>query len=121
MPVKEERQLVKKVWGYEVWLVNRPEYCGKFLLVNRDAESSYHCHRQKTETFYCMEGQAILTVENEEYDLNPSARSKTIFPGEFHKFRALGKTALLEVSTHHDDNDVERKEDSKPGKNSWRL
>ena len=117
---KETRTVVSKVWGFEIWVVNRVEYCGKLLLLNKNATSSYHCHRLKTETFYCLEGQALLTIEGTEYDLNPVARAKTITPGEFHSFKGLAKTVLLEVSTHHDDTDVERKTESKPGQRSWK-
>jgi len=113
MPEKEPRVEVKKVWGHELWLVNRPEYCGKLLFVNRGSVSSYHCHKVKQETFTCLEGRAKLTVEGKDYDLNAMAGSKTIFPGEYHKFEAFIKTVILEVSTFHNDNDVIRKDESK--------
>ncbi len=118
--IKEDKKLVPKVWGYELWIVNRPEYCSKILMLNEGATCSYHCHRNKTETFYCMEGRAELTIEGQSYDLNPFARAKTIFPGEYHKFKGLMKTAILETSTHHEDTDVERKEESIKGRNSWK-
>jgi mannose-6-phosphate isomerase-like protein (cupin superfamily) len=118
---KEERQFIKKVWGYEIILVNCEEYCGKLLLLNKGAISSLHCHHNKKETFYCLEGQAVLTIDGKTFDLNDMASAKTIFPNEYHQFEGLARTSLLEISTHHDDNDVERKEPSKAGRNSWKL
>lgn len=113
--IKEEPVEVEKVWGYELWLVNRPEYCGKLLFVDKNAESSSHCHRLKTETFKCLEGAALLTVDGTEYVLSPVSRAKTIMPGSYHSFKAIIKTTILEVSTHHDEDDVYRKTESKPG------
>jgi mannose-6-phosphate isomerase-like protein (cupin superfamily) len=121
MPIKEPRKVVEKVWGYELWLVNCDEYCSKLLIVDRKAECSYHCHKDKKETFTCLEGGAILTIEGEEFHLLPWARSKTIFPGEYHSFRALKKTVILEVSTHHEDDDSFRLTESKPGIKRKRL
>lgn len=115
MPVKEPRKDVDKVWGYESWLVNIPEYCGKLLFVDKNAECSYHFHKNKKETFTCLEGLAILTVNGKDYELSPVARSKTILPGEYHKFRALKNTVILEVSSHHEDIDSYRLTKSKPG------
>lgn len=115
MPVKESRITVDKVWGYELWLVNCPEYCSKLLFVDKDAECSYHCHKVKKETFTCLEGCAILNIDGKEYHLVPWARSKTIFPREYHSFKALSKTLILEVSTHHEDDDSYRLTESKPG------
>lgn len=117
----ESLNIVNKFWGFEIILVNRKEYCGKLLLLNKGASSSLHCHKVKQETFYCLEGQAILMVEGKTYDLNPMASAKTIFPNEYHKFEGVSRTAILEISTHHNDSDVERKELSKSGRKSWKL
>jgi len=104
---KEERKEVDKSWGGEIWLVNNI-YCGKLLVVEKNKECSYHYHKNKQETFICLEGHALLTIEGKEYDLNPMATGKTIFPGEYHKFKGLDKTLILEVSTHHEDEDTYR-------------
>ena len=112
--IKENINVVEKVWGFEHWLVNR-EYCGKMLIVDEGATCSYHRHLKKTETFYCPSGRVKLTIDDEEYDLNPFARPKTIIAGEFHKFHALEPSLILEISTHHEDDDVERVTESIAG------
>jgi len=104
---------VKKTWGKELWIVNCPEYCGKLLYLDKRAQSSYHYHRQKKETFYCLEGQAALTIEGKDYMLNPFARPKTIQPGMRHSFLGLTDCIILEISTHHDDSDVVRLNESR--------
>ncbi|GAI09553.1 unnamed protein product, partial [marine sediment metagenome] len=68
---KELMKEVEKVWGNEVWIVNCPLYCGKFLYLDKGAESSYHYHKEKQETFYCLKGQVALTIEGRDYMLNP--------------------------------------------------
>jgi len=113
---KEPFKEVEKAWGEEIWLVNSGKYCGKLLLLDRGAESSYHYHKNKTETFYAIEGYAVLTVEGKEYILAPFARPKTIEPKEKHKFRGITETVILEISTYHDEADVVRLTESKPAR-----
>lgn len=113
IPTKETMQEVKKVWGREVWIVNCPEYCGKLLYLDKGAESSYHKHKEKKETFYALEGQAALTIESKDYMLNPYSRPKTVKPGQLHSFLGITKATILEIASHHDDNDVYRVNESK--------
>ena len=112
---KETIITVDKTWGEEIWLVNGDDYCGKLLIVDRNAESSYHCHKIKRETFAALEGHATLIVEGKEYVLAPFTRPKTIEAGEKHKFIGITAAIILEVSTHHDEADVERFSESKAG------
>lgn len=112
---KEDLTTVDKVWGEELWIVNSPLYCGKFLVVDKGAESSYHYHKTKTETFTCFEGFGILTVEGKKIRLMPFMRAVTIEPGEKHKFRAITELLLIETSTEHREDDVVRLTESKSG------
>lgn len=106
---------VKKVWGKELWIVNCPEYCGKLLYLDEGAETSYHKHLIKKETFYCLKGQVGLNIEGKDYRLNPFSKPKTIKPGQLHSFRGLADAVILEISTHHDDSDVVRLTESRAG------
>ncbi len=105
---KNEIKRVEKAWGSEVWIVNCEEYCGKLLYLTKDAESSLHYHPKKKETFYCLQGQVGLQVNDRGYQLNPFARPKTIMPGEKHQFLGITDAVIMEISTHHDDKDVVR-------------
>jgi len=113
MTQKETMEEVRKVWGKEIWIVNCPEYCGKLLYLDKGAESSCHYHEKKQETFHALEGQVALTVEGKDYMLNPFSRPKTIKPGQKHSFRGLANSIIIEISTHHDDQDVVRLTESK--------
>jgi len=112
---KEPRVDVEKVWGSEIWMVNNESYCAKYLVVDRGATCSYHCHPVKMETFFAVEGYVRLKIEGKEYVLAPFTSAKTILPGQFHKFHGLTECVILEVSTHHEDSDVVRLSESKPG------
>ena len=96
-------------------MVNNALYCGKLLVIDRNAESSYHFHTRKKETFYCLEGYATLIIEGKEHLLAPFTRPKTIEPGEKHKFIGITQAVILEVSTTHDEADVTRLTESKAG------
>lgn len=111
--------IVKKAWGEERIITNQREYCGKILVVNRGAGSSVHVHRRKKETFYCLQGDVVLrlwgVVESKEYQrvrLIPQAHSVTVNSGTWHQFHALQDSQLLEVSTHDDAADTERRTQS---------
>ena len=111
--MKEEIKTVQKVWGKEIIIVNRKEYCGKLLCVDYGSQSSYHYHKEKTETFYALSGTVALTIDKKDYMLTPFTRPKTIMPGQGHMFTGLTGAVILEISTHHDDNDVVRETESK--------
>ena len=51
---------VEKGWGYEKWIVNSPEYCGKILFFEKGKRCSWHYHLLKDETFYLQSGRLHL-------------------------------------------------------------
>jgi len=114
-------EIVDKKWGRELIIANEPEYCGKILVVKARAGSSIHRHLNKKETFYCLQGKVILILYPEDSDeesddetmlLTPEDEPITILPGRWHHFHGVEDSQILEVSTHHDDSDVERKTES---------
>lgn len=104
---------VEKAWGRELIIVNCDKYCGKLLCLNKGAESSYHQHFKKQETFFCLEGQVALNIENRNYILKPYSMPKTVFPASLHKFRGITSALIIEFSMPHDDKDVYRVSESK--------
>ena len=104
---------VPKVWGKEIWVANEPEYCGKLLHIRQGACSSLHYHKVKKETFYCLSGAVMLEVGEAMLTLSPDTEPIIILPTVAHSFEGLIDSILLEVSTHHDDEDVVRLRESK--------
>ena len=97
---------VQRDWGKEIWLVNCDEYCGKLLLLPKGAKAGVHYHEQKKETFYCLKGQTQLLIDDEEYIINPLSKPITVNPGQKHTFFGLCNAIILEISTHHREDDV---------------
>jgi D-lyxose ketol-isomerase len=112
---------VTKLWGEEIWLTNIPLYCAKFLVLKDGYQCSLHCHRRKTETFFVLEGAVNLEIQTEAHPQVFSTirleagQNHHIPTGVFHRFSTAttGGAIILEVSTRHDDLDVERLEDSR--------
>ncbi len=107
---------VPKKWGKEEWLVNEPEYCAKYLHINKGASGSMHLHPVKKETFIVVKGRILLYCYGLWSYITPENMPITIEPGMEHQF--TGRTEeniILEISTHHDDNDVVRLNENKLG------
>lgn len=107
------QKVVKKLWGVEFWIVNTECYCLKFLKVNPGFQCSIHAHAEKDETFVGVSGTLKLNLHArdgalvEVIGLDPGKRYR-IGPQTYHSFEAHNVTWVLEVSTHHDDDDVFR-------------
>lgn len=115
---------VDKIWGTEVILTNRDEYCSKIMLLKEGYQCSLHRHTRKTETFFILQGKigvesCIPTdnyqVELLDIELGPGDPFH-VWPGMWHRFWQIGSepAVMLEVSSHHSDDDVERLEPSGP-------
>lgn len=101
-----------KVWGYEEWLDNNPEYCCKKLHVYRGGRCSYHMHKVKLESFHVLEGVLTLTIgqkDSSQKVLLNVGDTIRIPRGVYHSFLGLRKkNVIVEVSTHHEDDDSYR-------------
>jgi D-lyxose ketol-isomerase len=110
-------EIVSKAWGIEEVLVNNELYCAKFLYIRQGFQCSLHYHDYKTESFIgfdgltCVEyypnnGPKLLTV------LSGTRRDRLDLPPHTpHRFWSLkGDSVILEISSHHSDEDVTRLE-----------
>ena len=106
---------VEKGWGYELWITNNSEYCGKLLFFNKNKKCSWHYHVKKDEVFYIHSGKILLKYLEYEDDI-AKAKEIVLEPGDSfhvsrrmrHQMYALEDTELFEFSTHHDDRDSYR-------------
>lgn len=120
----EPPKFVPKGWGWESWLANTDDYCGKILYVHRNKKCSFHYHKVKDETFYLLDGKiCLLYAEPESAGLpnttvdNPGHALPVILePGDCfhvpvlmrHRFIGLKDSHIIEISTHHEDSDSYR-------------
>jgi len=107
-------KFVPKGWGFEKWIVNCEEYCGKLLYFVKGKRCSWHYHELKDEVFYIQSGKML--VKYSDGDDIESAEEKILSRGDnFHVYRglrhqmiALEDTELFEFSTQHFDSDSHR-------------
>ena len=109
-----EIKIVPKGWGYEKWICNTEEYCGKLLHFIKGKRCSWHYHTLKDETFYLQEEK--LHVWYSEEDDRDNAKEVILERGDkFHVYRglrhqmlALEDTDMFDFSTQHFDEDSYR-------------
>mgnify|MGYP003334833401 CR=1 FL=1 len=100
-----------KGWGYENWIVNKPEYCGKLLYFYKGKKCSWHYHKLKDETFYVQSGKIKLNyglTEDEarnNFVILHRGDHFHISVGLIHQMEAMEDTELFEFSTQHFDED----------------
>jgi quercetin dioxygenase-like cupin family protein len=109
-----EINFVPKGWGFEKWIVNTEEYCGKLLYFVKDKKCSWHYHKSKDETFYIQSGKILLKYSDgdelecaDEIILNKGDKFH-IYRNLRHQMFALEDTELFEFSTQHFDEDSYR-------------
>lgn len=107
-------KFVPKGWGYEKWIVNNEEYCGKLLFLAKGKKCSWHYHKLKDEVFYVQSGR-IKVIFSDTDDIE-KAQAVILEPGDnFHVYRglrhrmvALLDSEVFEFSTQHFDEDSHR-------------
>ena len=114
MTMTSSINFVPKGWGFEKWIVNTDEYCGKLLYFVKGKKCSWHYHVLKDETFYIQSGKILLKYSDD--DIIDNAKELVLEKGDkFHVYRglrhqmyALEDTELYEFSTQHFDSDSHR-------------
>jgi len=106
-----EIKYVPKGWGYEKWIVNKDEYCGKILWFSKGKKCSWHYHKIKDEVFYVRKGKLLV-----RYGLDKDMTKcdeVVLMPGDnfhvpiglIHQMEAIEETEMFEFSTKHRDSD----------------
>lgn len=105
-----------KGWGYEDWIVNKDEYCGKVLVFEQGKKCSLHYHLLKDETFYLESGEVEILLRdkfgNDHYMILQPGDVMHIPRGQMHQITgsAPGVSRLFEFSTRHFESDSYRVE-----------
>ena len=114
MKTSLEMNFVPKGWGWERWIVNCKEYCGKLLFFNKDKRCSWHYHKLKDEVFYLQSGKMMVfysdndELENAEQLILNAGDNFHVYTGLRHQMVALEDSELFEFSTQHFDSDSYR-------------
>ena len=93
---------IEKPWGHEIVFVQTDRYAGKLLVIEAGKRLSLQYHREKDEAFYLQEGRLRFTMDRDgelcEEELQPGAH-RHIPRGTRHRFEALERCVIFEVST----------------------
>lgn len=95
---------VEKPWGYELhWVREDAPYIGKVLHINAGARLSLQVHDKKQESWFIMNGKALVIWENNkgemiETELQPGVGYSTKV-GQKHRLKGITDADILEVST----------------------
>jgi quercetin dioxygenase-like cupin family protein len=111
-PVRARR--VDKPWGHELIWAHTDQYVGKILLIETGRRLSLQRHELKDESIYVLSGRLLLTLEDDAGEVRTEelgpAEHRHIPVGRVHRYEALERCEILEVSTPELD-DVVRLED----------
>jgi len=103
-----------KGWGYEKWIVNKKEYCGKLLFFREGLKCSFHYHKIKDEVFYVQSGMIYIThgptddITKAKTEILRQGDSFHVPVGLRHQMKAIRDTELFEFSTEHFEDDSYR-------------
>ncbi len=107
-------RLVDKPWGHELIWAHTDRYVGKILVIETGRRLSLQRHRVKDESIYVLAGRLRLWLEDDEgtvvVDEIGPGEFRRVPTGRIHRYEAIERCELLEVSTPELD-DVVRIED----------
>jgi mannose-6-phosphate isomerase-like protein (cupin superfamily) len=94
---------VPKPWGYEHIWAETDRYAGKLIAIEAGRRLSLQLHERKLESLYVLVGRLRLHLEDDDgvmqrIDLGPGD-SAHVPVGRRHRFEALERVELIEVST----------------------
>jgi len=113
-PIPHQGEMHTKAWGFELWIANNEEYCGKLLVFNKDKKFSMHYHLLKKESWYVAKGKfnyfwIDTTTAQEKMTVISEGDIIDLERGQPHQLQALTEGAtIFEVSTKHHDSDSYR-------------
>jgi len=110
----ESGRRVDKPWGHELIWAHTDRYVGKILVIEAGRRLSLQRHLVKDESIYVAAGRLRLFLEDDEgtvcvEELGPGA-FRRVPTGRIHRYEAIDRCELIEVSTPELD-DVVRLED----------
>jgi mannose-6-phosphate isomerase-like protein (cupin superfamily) len=94
---------VDKPWGHELIWTQTDRYVGKLIVIEAGHRLSLQYHEQKDESIFVIAGRLRLHLEDDDgvvrtAELGPGEHRR-IPVGRRHRFEALERTELIEVST----------------------
>jgi mannose-6-phosphate isomerase-like protein (cupin superfamily) len=112
---EEAPRRVAKPWGHELIWALTDRYCGKVLVIEAGKRLSLQKHVAKDESIYVLSGRLLLYLEDaggevRQLELGPG-EARHVPTGRIHRYEALERTELFEVSTPELDDVVRLSDD----------
>jgi mannose-6-phosphate isomerase-like protein (cupin superfamily) len=106
---------VPKPWGHELIWAHTDRYVGKVLVIEAGKRLSLQKHVAKDESIYVLSGRLLLYLEDDggdvrQVELGPG-EARHVPTGRIHRYEALERTELFEVSTPELDDVVRLSDD----------
>ncbi|HEC83061.1 MAG TPA: glycosyltransferase, partial [Firmicutes bacterium] len=112
--VKMTQREDHRPWGFYEILSDKPDHKVKRITVHPGHRLSYQRHRRRSEHWYVLKGEAVVTLDDKDYTLKPG-QAIDLPAGSWHRVRNPGNTdlVLIEVQTgdYFGEDDIERLED----------
>ena len=115
MAERESARRVEKPWGHELIWAHTERYVGKLLVIEAGKRLSLQKHLKKDESIFVVSGRMRLVLEDESgalqnHDLGPGEHRR-IPTGRVHRFEAIERVEVMEVSTPELDDVVRLQDD----------
>ena len=111
---RAETRRVEKPWGHELIWAHTDRYVGKVLVIEAGKRLSLQRHLVKDESIYVASGRLRLYLEDDagtvQVEELAAGDHRHVPTGRIHRYEAIERTELMEVSTPELD-DVVRLED----------
>jgi mannose-6-phosphate isomerase len=105
---------VEKPWGHELIWAHTDRYVGKILVIETGKRLSLQRHEIKDESILVLSGRLRLFIEDDDGTVQieelAAGASRRVETGRIHRYEAIERCELIEVSTPELD-DVVRLED----------
>jgi mannose-6-phosphate isomerase-like protein (cupin superfamily) len=106
---------VDKPWGRELIWALTDSYCGKILVIETGKRLSLQVHERKDEWIHVLSGRLRLLLEDDDgqdvvADLAPG-QGAHVPAGRRHRYEALDRAELIEVSTPELDDVIRLQDD----------
>ena len=103
MSTEATQRRVDKPWGHELIWVLTDRYCGKQITIETGRRLSLQYHERKDEAVFVISGRLRLHYEDDDgrmaaRDMGPG-ESAHVPVGRRHRFEAIERVELIEVST----------------------
>ena len=94
---------INKPWGYEIhWVPEGMPYMGKLLHIEGGKRLSLQVHDQKQESYWLINGECNLIIDNEKRELSTiqmvKGKGYTTRVGQRHRHQAVTDCDIIEVS-----------------------